>query len=83
MVDDIENYVENNLTSDEFHIDDFDFLTVEFDLDFGIPSIPESELRLQFDGMELYVQVDTILSAGATYTLSLYTSETEIGIELG
>jgi hypothetical protein len=33
--------------------------------------------------MELYMEIDTTLSGGATYTLNLYTSETAIGFTVG
>jgi hypothetical protein len=82
-IDYVENYVKSVITSDGFHIDDFDFPPIQIDFDIDIPDIPECELRFQFDGMELYMQIDTILSGGATYALNLYTSETPIGFTVG
>jgi len=86
-VDSVENYVENNIksviTSDSFNINNFDFPPIQVDFDIDIPDIPECELQFQFDGMELYMQIDTILSSGATYTLNLYTSKTPIGFSVG
>jgi hypothetical protein len=79
----VENYVKGVVTSGGFHIDDFDFPPIQVDFDIDVPDIPECELRFQFDGMELYMQIDTILSSGATYTLNLYTSETPIGFAVG
>ena len=83
VVDYVENYVKSVVTSDEFHIDDLDFPPIQIDFDIDVPDIPECELRFQFDGMELYMQIDTTLSSGATYTLNLYTSETPIGFAVG
>jgi hypothetical protein len=85
-VDYVENYVKSvitSITSDGFHIDDFDFPPIQVDFDIDVPDIPECELRFQFDGMELYMEIDTTLSSGATYTLNLYTSETAIGFTVG
>jgi hypothetical protein len=82
-VDYIENYVKSVITSNGLDIDDLDFPPIQIDFDIDVPEIPECELLFQFDGMELYMQIDTILSGGATYTLNLYTSETPIGFAVG
>ncbi|KAI0104636.1 hypothetical protein GGR51DRAFT_560899 [Nemania sp. FL0031] len=75
-----------NLT-DDFDFSDVDFsdaslppLNVSFNVD--VPDIPEVRLRLQFDELELYMLIDTVLSAGASYTLNLYSSKTPIGFAL-
>ncbi|KAI8633546.1 hypothetical protein F5Y19DRAFT_245122 [Xylariaceae sp. FL1651] len=70
-----------NLT-DDLDFDDIDFppLNVSFNLD--VPDIPECHLRFQLDGLELYMLLDTVLSAGATYTLNLYSTNTPIGISV-
>lgn len=78
-IDYVENYVKSVITSDGFHIDDLAFPPIKIDFDVDVPDIPECELRFQFDGMELYMQIDTTLSGGATYTLNLYESETPVG----
>jgi hypothetical protein len=81
----VENYVKNEtslLTSGDFHIDDLDYPPLMFDFDVAIPQIPACDLQFQFDGMELYMEIDTILSSGATYTLNLYTSKTPIGFSV-
>jgi len=64
-------------------IEDFDFPTIPFDLDINTPPIPECQLRFQFDGLELYMQIDTILSLDASYTLNLYKSKTPLGYSAG
>ena len=51
-----------------------------YNLTRDIAPMPEVNLHFNFDGMELYVLLDTTLSLGATYTLSLYMSKTEIGV---
>ena len=86
VVDYVEKYFDNttiNVLKDGFDIDDFDLPPIEVDFNIDIPDIPECELRFQFDEMELYMQVDTILSLGATYTINLYTSRTPIGFAVG
>ncbi|KAH6964742.1 hypothetical protein EDB82DRAFT_510925 [Fusarium venenatum] len=70
--------VTDNL-DDGFDMDDFDMPTMDFDLNVDLPEIPEFRLEFQFDGLEVYMLVDTVLSAGATYTLNLYTSTTPAG----
>lgn len=62
--------------------DDFDFPPFDVDFDIDLPKLPECNLRLQFDGLELYMEIDTILSGSATYTLNLYTSQTPIGFKV-
>jgi hypothetical protein len=53
------------------------------DFNFKVPEIPACDLSFQFDGMELYMEIDTTLSSGATYTLNLYTSKTPLGFAVG
>ncbi|KAI0475251.1 hypothetical protein GGR56DRAFT_666347 [Xylariaceae sp. FL0804] len=53
-------------------------LNMTFNLE--TPEIPSTNLQFQFDDMELYVLLDTKVSAQATYTLNIYTSETPVGI---
>ncbi|KAH7240712.1 uncharacterized protein BKA55DRAFT_648783 [Fusarium redolens] len=80
-VDYIERYIDkvaDNL-DDGFDIDDFDLPPLDYNLNVDIPEIPEFRLQFQFDGLEVYMLIDTVLSAGATYTLNLYTSTTPAG----
>jgi hypothetical protein len=60
-------------------MDDFDLPPLDYNLNIDIPEIPEFRLQFQFDGLEVYMLIDTVLSAGATYTLNLYTSTTPAG----
>jgi len=78
----IDMYIDNTtskVAEDGLDIDDFEFPPIDIDFEIDIPDIPDCELGYHFDQMELYMQLDTILSAGATYTLNLYTSKTPIG----
>ncbi|OBT66528.1 hypothetical protein VE03_03664 [Pseudogymnoascus sp. 23342-1-I1] len=74
------NFTESVLRGDlnSVEIPPFD---VDFDID--LPKLPECNLKFQFDGLELYMEIDTILSGSATYTLNLYTSQTPIGFTVG
>ncbi|KAK2678527.1 Major facilitator superfamily [Fusarium oxysporum f. sp. vasinfectum] len=77
----IEKYIDkvaDNL-EDGFDMDDFDLPPLDYNLNIDIPEIPEFRLQFQFDGLEVYMLIDTVLSAGATYTLNLYTSTTPAG----
>ncbi|KAF4950557.1 hypothetical protein FGADI_8116 [Fusarium gaditjirri] len=77
----IENYIDevaDNL-DDGFDIEDFNLPPLDYNLNIDIPEIPEFRLQFQFDGLEVYMLIDTVLSAGATYTLNLYTSTTPAG----
>ncbi|PVH77442.1 hypothetical protein DL98DRAFT_573737 [Cadophora sp. DSE1049] len=64
-------------------LDDYNFPPIDIKFDIEVPDIPDIELQFQFDKMELYMQVDTVLAAGATYTLNLYTSKSVAGFMVG
>ncbi|OAP56838.1 hypothetical protein AYL99_08950 [Fonsecaea erecta] len=57
----------------------------EIDFNVALPSFPDFDYRLQFrfDDLELYMQLDTVLSVESTYTINLYTSKTPAGVSLG
>ncbi|KFY79833.1 hypothetical protein V499_01266 [Pseudogymnoascus sp. VKM F-103] len=78
--DSAKNVTQSVITGD---FDGFDFPPFDVDFDIDIPKLPECNLKFQFDGLELYMEIDTILSGSATYTLNLYTSNTPIGFAVG
>ncbi|KAI0886956.1 uncharacterized protein GGS22DRAFT_187036 [Annulohypoxylon maeteangense] len=85
VIESIEDYfptVLHNL-KDGIDLDDFDFPPINATFDVDMPDIPECHLQFQFDDLELYLLIDTVLSAGATYNLNLYSSNTPIGISAG
>lgn len=89
LTETFENYLENyrdkvlrELTNG-FDWSDFEFPTFPFAFDLEAPEIPECNLRFQFDSMELYMEVNTALSAGATYEINLYASNSPVGISVG
>ncbi|KAI0427481.1 hypothetical protein F5Y09DRAFT_29930 [Xylaria sp. FL1042] len=70
-----------NLTDDlDFSDISFPPLNISFNVD--VLDIPECRLRFQFDDLELYMLIDTVLSAGASYTLNLYSTNTPIGFSV-
>ncbi|KAF2870182.1 hypothetical protein BDV95DRAFT_75555 [Massariosphaeria phaeospora] len=91
LTDDVETYFENYTETVVTRLDDgFDWSDLEFptfnssiDFNLAIPAIPEANLKFRFDGLELYLQLNTILSLGATYELPLFRSETPVGVSFG
>jgi hypothetical protein len=78
------NYTKTVLANfdDGVDVEDFAFPTFPFNFSMEVPTIPECNLRFTFDKMELYMEIDTILSVGATYELRLFASQTPIGISI-
>ena len=68
-----------------FKVSDLDQLTVEppphIDFDVKIPELPDTELEITFHDAEIYVAIDTELSAGLTYTFTIFRS-TELGVQV-
>ncbi|KAI1848068.1 hypothetical protein JX265_002072 [Neoarthrinium moseri] len=92
IVDEFENvtttvvqYFSNVATklSDGFDPEDFALPPIGVDFEIDMPPIPESTLSFQFDDLELYVQLDTVLNGAMTYSLNLYTSNSPIGVSVG
>ncbi|CAN9136082.1 unnamed protein product [Alternaria sp. RS040] len=85
FVDYLYNYTDSvcdNL-KDGLDAKDFTFPTFPFAFDIDVPEIEDANLRFQFDGMELYLEIDTVLTGGAAYEINLYTSNTPVGISVG
>ena len=90
LVGSVEDYWENythHVLSDwehgDFSFDDLELPTLDYDFDWdNMSATPNASLQFTFNGLELYMLVDTILSAEATYTLNVYTSKSEAGIRL-
>jgi hypothetical protein len=51
---------------------------ITFNLD--VQSIPQALLQLQFDGLELYFQLDTMLDISASYKVNLFTPQTPLAL---
>jgi len=79
------NYTDNVVKKlkDGVNAKNFTFPTFPLAFDINVPEIEEANLRFQFDGMELYLEMDTVLTGGAAYEINLYTSNSPIGISVG
>lgn len=62
---------------------DVDFPPVPFHPDIRVPVIPECLLTFEFDGLELYMELDTTLTGGASYTFPIFVSQTPLGFSAG
>lgn len=85
MVDDyFVNYTKGVIRKfgDGIDLKDFEFPTFPFNFTLYVPTIPDISLKFRFDGLELYMKTNTILSAGATYELNLYSSTSPVGIAI-
>ncbi|KAL4870408.1 hypothetical protein BDV12DRAFT_195348 [Aspergillus spectabilis] len=57
--------------------------TLDLDLDLDdAAGIPDVHAQFEFNDLELYLELDVQLSAGATYTLDLFTSQSVAGIAI-
>ena len=84
IVDYLDAYVSNipAKLGDGIDWSDFDLPTFDHDFNLSIPEIPESTIRFQFDDMELYMEIDTIINAGATYEINLFSSKSPYGFKI-
>ena len=80
-MDQVQSAATSNIST-ALDIDSYDPPPIRIDFDIDIPEMPECELQFQFDGLELYMEIDTILRLGATYMINLYTSQTPIGFRV-
>lgn len=61
---------------------DLDLPTIVSNFTLTNVSIPEVHLDFRFDGLEVYMALNTILSTGTSYTLNLYASKSAVGIKI-
>ncbi|TVY37110.1 hypothetical protein LOCC1_G006213 [Lachnellula occidentalis] len=78
----VTEHLASDVFSGNFELDDLHFPTIDFDLQLDVKDIPECELRYQFDGLEMYMQIDTNLTGGATYQFNLLTTELPVGLKI-
>jgi hypothetical protein len=84
LVDDAENYVKQAFTSlDSLSGDDLNNFTIPSDLWIDLPDIPECLLSVQLDGLEVYAELNTTLSAGGTYGINLFSTEQPLSVPIG
>lgn len=68
---------------DGIDIKDFAFPQLNYSFALDVPPIPEVNLAFGFDGLELYLQTNTILGGALSYELNLFTTQTPLGIGIG
>ncbi|KAE8827296.1 hypothetical protein PTNB85_08649 [Pyrenophora teres f. teres] len=89
FTDTFENYIENYVDQvkdnlkDGIDASDFDFPTIDLAFDIDVPPVPDANLHFQFDDMELYLELETTISAGATYEVTLFATQTPVGVKMG
>jgi hypothetical protein len=69
----------------DFELDEFvnfDVFDIDTDFDVELPDLPAVQLLFQIDSMDLYMEFDTTIAAGATLTIPLYQSQTAVGIKI-
>ena len=83
--DEISNLTDSaaQVVQDFLEDDDQDSFAVDNDFNIELPEIPKCHLQFQFDGMEVYMDLDVSFYDETTYTLNLYTSESPVGISVG
>ncbi|KAJ5656691.1 hypothetical protein N7507_008641 [Penicillium longicatenatum] len=76
-----EDAVEDIVNLDLEAIPSWPTLDLDFNLD-NVAVLPEAQIHFEFDDLELYLDLDIKLSAGATYTLNVFSSETPEGFRV-
>jgi len=74
----------NEIKAGTFSLDDLtlDNYTVPLDFNLDLPPLPECQFSVRFDGLELYMLLDTATSGPATIELPLYQSRSPLGLSL-
>lgn len=89
VVDEFEDYVKEVINAAAEDITSFSLedlpswptLNVSLDLS-NSTGLPGTQILFEFDDLEIYLDLDIVLSTGATYTLPIYTSESEVGVKV-
>lgn len=72
---------------DELDIDwsAYSFPTIDVDFEMNLTNIPETTMKLEFDELELYLELDATLDTAQTYKVNLYPPEwyQPAGIQIG
>lgn len=86
IIDYLGNYSDSvvaNVIVDGPQKEDFLLPTFPYRFDLNITPIPDATVRFQFDQLEVYMDILTTISAGATYELNLFNSQSPVGIKIG
>jgi hypothetical protein len=57
--------------------------TIDLAFDLDVPSVPDTDLQIKFDDLELYMELNTVISTGATYAIKLFATQSPLGIMVG
>jgi hypothetical protein len=81
---DILSYLSETYDNFEDGIDVADFLppNMSISYDLNITPVPDTTLSFRFEDLDLYLEVETILAASATYTLPLFHSKSSAGFSV-
>jgi hypothetical protein len=81
----LKNYTDDmpNKFGDGFDWADLDFPTFPYAFDLDVPETPACTIRFEFNDMELYLEMNTVLNAGATYEINLYSTASPFGFRAG
>jgi hypothetical protein len=61
---------------------DFAFPTFDIAFDLDVPEVPDTNLHIQFEDMELYLELNTVLDTGATYEINLFATQSPVGFKV-
>ncbi|EPS45648.1 hypothetical protein H072_352 [Dactylellina haptotyla CBS 200.50] len=80
----VQNYTRGTTTNlkDGIDLDDFNFPPLDVDFNIDTPKLPGAVLTFQFDGLEIYVALNTVFSSGVTYVINLYTLPSPLGLQI-
>lgn len=57
--------------------------TIDVDFNLGdAAGLPGAQIHFEFDNLEIYLDLDVMLSAESTYTINIFTSETPAGFSI-
>ncbi|KAK3387374.1 hypothetical protein B0H63DRAFT_469896 [Podospora didyma] len=84
-IDDYFDHLQSEFLSGKLSRDDFEFdnFSINTDFNIDIPSIPECLLSFQFEGLELYMHLDTTLQINGTFSIPLFKSQSPVGVSSG
>jgi hypothetical protein len=89
LTDSVEDYLTNYTSGVLSHVQDgvnasdFALPTFPFAFDLTIPELPETHIKIQFDELELYLELSTVISYGVTYEINLFSSTSPYGVRFG
>ncbi len=77
VMQDVQDVVAGN-----FGIEMLPYPTLPFDFNLGIASLENITVQSWIDGMDVYVQLETSPSKGATYTINLFKSQPRVTLKV-